>query len=109
VDEELRPLVVPVVKATFDIGRDGRCARAEEQLPLNVGGEPWGDPETSSYKYEPEVAFMKPATDVVLVGHAYAPRAGTTELRVAFRAGPLTKEAVVFGDRTWYRFAGSVS
>ena len=33
VDEEFRPLVVTVVKATFVIGRNGRCIRAEEQTP----------------------------------------------------------------------------
>ncbi|MES1157865.1 MAG: DUF2169 domain-containing protein [Haliangium ochraceum] len=110
VDEEFRPLVVPLVKATFEIGSDGRCRRAEAQVPPNLGGECWGDdPETSSYKYEPEVAFVKPATDVVLIGHAYAPRKDTTELRIGLRAGELTKQAMVFGDRVWYRVAGAVS
>jgi hypothetical protein len=110
VDEELRPLVVPIVKATFAIGRDGRCVRAEEQLPLNTGGECWGDdPETSSYKYEPEVAFMKPATDVVLVGHAYAARRDTKEMRVGLRVGPLNKDLLAFGDRVWFKALGSIS
>jgi hypothetical protein len=30
-------------------------------------------PEASSYRYEPEVAFTKPNTDVVVNGHAWAP------------------------------------
>ena len=107
VDEEFRPLIVPVVKATFTIGKDGRCVRAEEQIPLNTGGEYWGkEPETSSYKYEPEVAFVKPATDVVLIGHAYAGRPGTTEMRVTLRVGTLTKEANVSGDRLGSKTAG---
>ena len=107
VDEELRPLIVPIVKATFTIGKDGRLARAEEQVQLNTGGEYWGkNPETSSFKYEPEVAFTKPATDVVLIGHAYAPNRGTTEMRVSLSVGPVTKEAVVFGDRLGSKTAG---
>jgi hypothetical protein len=110
VDEEFRPLIVPVVKATFSIGRDGRCVRVEEQIPLNIGGEYWGkDPETSSFKYEPEVAFAKPATDVVLVGHACAPRPGTKEMRVALNVGPIAKEATVRGDRVWSKSLGMVS
>lgn len=110
VDEEFRPLVVPVVKATFVIGRDGGCTRADKQIPLNMGGELWGEePEKSSYKYEPEVAFVKPATDVVLVGHAYADRADTKELRVALRVGPVTKDVLVLGDRIWFKTLGSVS
>jgi hypothetical protein len=110
VDEEFRPLCVPLVKATFDIGRDGRLVRAEAQIPPNLGGEHWGeDPETSSYKYEPEVAFVKPATDVVVVGHAHASRKDATEERVVLHVGDLKKEAIVFGDRVWFRAAGVVS
>jgi len=110
VDEEFRPLVVPLVKATFTIEADGRCHRADEQLPPNLEGKCWGeDPETSSYKYEPEVAFVKPATDVVLIGHAYAPDTRTTELRVGLRVGPLSKQLLVTGDRIWFRTAGIVS
>jgi hypothetical protein len=110
VDEEFRPLIVPLVKATFDIGKDGRCVRAETQIPPNLGGEFWGeDPETSSYKYEPEVAFVKPATDVVLIGHAHAPHRDTTEMRIGLRVGDLSKQALIFGDRIWFRVAGAVS
>ncbi|ATB39506.1 hypothetical protein CYFUS_004950 [Cystobacter fuscus] len=38
-------------------------------------------------------AFIKPATDVVLVGHAHAPRVGTRELLVSLRVGPVKKKA----------------
>src|SRR5262249_10689585 len=90
-DEEGRPLVVPVVKATYVIHpRDG-LALAEKPTPVSVGGQFWGEPDKSSYKYEPEFAFIKPATDVVLIGHAHAPRPGATEVNVALRVGPLEK------------------
>jgi hypothetical protein len=109
-DEELRPLVVPLVKGTFTIAGDGRCRPADQQLPPNLEGECWGeDPETSSYKYEPEVAFMKPATDVVLIGHAYAPDTHATEMRVGLRVGPLSKQLLITGDRVWFRSAGIMS
>ncbi len=110
VDEEFRPLLVPVLKGTFTIGREGRCMLADEQIPLNLGGTSWGDePEKSSYKYEPEVAFTKPATDVVLIGHAYAPRGDIREMIVALRVGPVGKEVLVLGDRIWFKTLGSVS
>lgn len=110
VDEQFRPLIVPLVKGTFAIGKDGRCVLADAQIPPNLGGECWGeDPATSSYKYEPEVAFVKPATDVVLIGHAYAPSRNATEMRVELRVGRLAKEAAVFGDRVWFRAAGAIS
>jgi hypothetical protein len=110
VDEEWRPLVVPVVKGTFAIQHGGRCALADEQLPLLPSGQCWGkDPETSSYRYEPEVAFFKPNTDVVLNGHAHAPRSGTREMRVSLRVGPLARDLRVVGDRVWFRSLGAVA
>ena len=110
VDEELRPLLVTIIKGTFVIGRDGRCARADAQQPVNIGGECWGDdPATSSYRFEPEVAFTKLATDVVLIGQAHADRRDTREMRVSLRVGPVGKEVAVFGDRVWFRTLGMTS
>jgi hypothetical protein len=109
-DEEARPLVVPLIKGTFSIVPDGRCTVAAEQVPICLDGETFGDdPEVSSYKYEPEVSFFKPATDVILNGHAYPPKAGATEVMVGFRVGPMQKQARVSGDRVWFRVAGQVS
>jgi hypothetical protein len=109
-DEEFRPLAVPIVKATLAITDDGRCMLADEQVPLNLTGEPWGEaPEQSSYKYEPEVAFTKPATDVVMIGHAYASRHDTKEMIVGLRVGPVSKEVLVCGDRLWFKTMGSVA
>jgi hypothetical protein len=110
VDEEFRPIVVPILKATFAFGRDGRCARADEQVPLNMGGELWGEEaEKSSYKYEPEIAFAKPTTDVVLIGHAHADRRDTKEMRVSLRVGPVSKEVLVLGERVWFKTLGLIS
>ncbi|WNG34737.1 DUF2169 domain-containing protein [Archangium violaceum] len=107
-DEEMRPLLTLVVKATYDIGRDG-LTLADEQVPVNVAGEYWGVPEESGYRYEPECAFIKPATDVVLVGHACAPAPGTTEVLVALQVGPVRKAVRVVGERVWFKSMGSIS
>ncbi|MFL5350008.1 MAG: DUF2169 domain-containing protein [Hyalangium sp.] len=107
-DEELRPLLVPVVKATYAIHGDG-LKLAEEQVPVHVAGVPWGKPEDSSYRYEPECAFIKPATDVVLVGHAWAPSQNTRESLVSLRVGPVEKSVRVFGDRIWNKRLGFIS
>jgi hypothetical protein len=109
-DEEFRPLLVPVLKATFTIQPDGRPMLAERQLPLSLAGELWGEgADKASYKYEPEVAFHKPATDVVLIGHAYAKARDTKETMVGLRLGPVSKEVLVCGDRLWFKTMGSVS
>jgi hypothetical protein len=102
-DEDMRPLFVPLFKATYTIA-DGRAPQlADKQVPVNLSGEHWAEPEVSSYRYEPEVAFTKPATDVVLIGHAQAAGRKVSELQVGLRVGPLKKLVQVFGDRIWYK------
>jgi hypothetical protein len=107
-DEEGRPLLVPVVKATYRIGPGEELALAEpeEQVPVVVGGELYGDPEESSYRYEPESVPLKPATDVALIGHAHG--GGAPEVMVALQVGPLRKMVRVVGDRVWFKAMGSV-
>lgn len=99
-DEEGRPAFVPIVKGTFAIAGTGSLEVAE-QRPVNLAGEHWGDPETSSYRYEPECAFMKPATDIVLLGHAYSPHSSAIEVPVGIRVGTVQKIVTVVGDRDW--------
>jgi hypothetical protein len=108
-DEHGRPVVTLAAKATYVLSRRG-LALAEEQAPLRLGGELWGeDSAHSSYRYEPECASFKPATDVVLVGHAHSPTARSREFLVRFQVGPLRKEVRVVGDRTWYKSLGSLA
>jgi hypothetical protein len=107
IDEECRPLLVPIVKATFRIDRRGHCELADEQRGLELGGRCFGDDaESSSYRYEPEVAFHKPATDVVVIGHAHAPAGATREMLVEVRVGSLMKALRVVGDRVWFKAGG---
>ncbi len=105
VDEEGRPLVVPIVKATFDVDSRGGLTVAQEQVPVDFQGENYGEPGVSSMRLEPDNAFIKPSTDVVLLGHAHAPRSHTSMVDVTFQAGKLGKTVRVWGDR-WV--AGSV-
>lgn len=73
---------------------------------MNLSGAYWGEPETSPYRFEPETAFFKPASDVVLVGHAYPARA-STQLDVKLAVGALSKTLRVFGDRRWTSKGGA--
>jgi hypothetical protein len=52
-------------------------------------------------RFEPEVAFVKPATDVVLIGHAHAPSRSAVTVDVALQVGPVARELRVSGDRLW--------
>lgn len=107
-NEEGRPIAVPVLKATYSIGEDGGLDLAEEQAPLSITGEHWGEPGESSLRLEAEIAFVKEATDVVLLGHAHAPRPGCTEVRVVLSAGPIRKAVDVIGDRVWEKGLGGM-
>jgi hypothetical protein len=105
-DDEGHPLVVPLVQATYTLKESGLGLPAEKQLPVNFRGELRGAPGKSSYKYEPQSAFTKLATDVVLIGRAHAPRGHTRELLVRLRVGPLDKGIYVIGDRIWVKSLG---
>jgi len=100
-DEDMRPVVVAVIKATFRFDLEGVVSFADEQVPVNLAGEPSCDAPIASSKYEPEVALSKLATDVALIGHAHPPGSGATQVDVGIKVGPLQKVARVFGDRFW--------
>jgi len=100
-DEELRPVVVTIVKATYQFDSQGFVTVADAQAPVNLAGELWTKAPVSSYKYEPEVALCKLATDVALIGRALPPSAGATQVDVGIKVGPVQKLARVFGDRFW--------
>jgi hypothetical protein len=108
-DEQCRPVLVAVVKGTYAIGTDGQLSIAEKQIPVTVSGEHYGEPGSSSYKYEPESAIRKLTTDIVLIGHAYAPHSNATESRVSLRVGGCEKTLKVVGDRQWVRVLGMIS
>jgi hypothetical protein len=89
------------VKATFEIGAGG-IRIAETQLPLVPADESRGKPGASSLRHAGEIHPLKPATDVVLVGCAYAPGGKPVpQFGAAFSVGRLRKVVAVFGDRTW--------
>src|SRR5215831_8065894 len=88
-DESGRQLLAEVIQTTSVIESRGQLTLAEKQTPINPAGEHYGKPEESSYKYEPEFAFMKPATDVVLIGSAYPRWPGDTEVNVSLHVGPV--------------------
>ncbi|EYF06837.1 DUF2169 family type VI secretion system accessory protein [Chondromyces apiculatus] len=107
-DEEGRPLLVPLVQATYAIVPGRGLELAPEQVAPSLTGETWGkDAAVSSYRIEPAFAFIKPATDVVLLGHAHARRA--TEAYVAFKVGPVGKTLKVVGDRYWVRSGNAIT
>ena len=97
------------VKCTFDIKSDGSTAVAEEQPEVLRVPEHFGEPGKSSIRYEADLVLTKKTTDILVVGHAYAPGGQPiTDMDVGFRVGPVQKVLRVTGDRRW-RWAGQCS
>jgi len=90
------------VKCTFDIKPDGSTQVSDEQPPVLRVPEYHGEPGKSSVKYEADLIQTKKTTDIIVVGHAYAPPGqSVTKLDVGFRVGPVQKMLQVSGDRQW--------
>lgn len=104
-DEELKPLFVGIMKATFRIQSQefGPVIPMRDQIPLLLEGENYGDPEVNSYRYEPECTPYKLNTDIVLIGTAKAPGENLTQFDCGFRVGNNMKVARIFGNRQWLR------
>jgi len=92
------------VKCTFEIKPDGTIKIAKEQPPVIMAPEYTNpaEPAKSSLKYDMDLVCTKTTTDVVVLGHAYAPHSQpVTELDIGFRVGPVLKHLHVTGDRVW--------
>jgi hypothetical protein len=88
------------VKGTFALG--DRLTLAEEQAPVTLAAEHYGEPGRSSIRVPSDISLMKPGTDVLLIGQAYAPGGRSTmQMDVTLRVGPISKRVRVFGDRVW--------
>lgn len=111
-DADAAEHLVFVLKATYGVAEDGTLSVAEKQEKVRAVDEFHGKPGETSLRYAAELGAMKPATDVALIGSAIAPRRGTKQMDVAFRVGPLARQARVTGERRWsgflwWRFAGA--
>jgi hypothetical protein len=104
-DENGAPVAVGLIQGTYSIAPE-TLSLSEKQLPINLAGQCYRNPEDSSYKYEPAFAFMKPATDVALIGSAYPRRPGDTEVNVSLSVGPVHKIVRVIGNRYWVKTLG---
>jgi hypothetical protein len=104
-----RELFVVVVKGTFRIPAEATDTLKlhEEQVPLVMSDEFFGEPGLSAPKYEVDFAPRKHMCDVLLNGTAYAPDAEPVDhLTAGIRIGSWSKSFTVIGDRSWYRAGG---
>jgi hypothetical protein len=97
-----------VVRVTFNLrrtGPDGAPVFADEQTEIATTDASYGEADSSSVKWESDLAPFKPACDVLLVNaSAHAPE-GKAAARwpVAIGVGDWRKEIVVTGARRFVR------
>jgi hypothetical protein len=94
---------VIVLKATYELNKNGKLTIAEEQEPICEGDQFLNKPTFSSTLYEDDTAaYFKPATDIIVIGHAYAPQEQPVKsLHCSLTVGEIAKTIAVFGDRYW--------
>lgn len=100
-DREGAEVWLVVVKATFDVQRDGTTTICGEQPEVTRSPIYAGEPGRSSVVLDNDFILTKPTTDIVVHGTAHAPRSGATSIDVAVRVGSMQKRLRVFGERTW--------
>lgn len=90
------------VKGTFHIKPDGKTEIADHQEEVLQALKHRGDANSTSLLYESDLDYTKPTTDIILHGHAYAPKEKpATKVDVKMIIGVKAKTLQVFGDRYW--------
>ncbi len=103
-DAEGAETLTAVLKATWSFG--GAALPPEEQVPLVLADTWHGEPGESSPRLETDLAPFKPATDVVLLGHAHAPGKRARKVDVTLQVGKTTARVRAYGDRRWWVILG---
>jgi hypothetical protein len=90
-----------VVAATFALA-GSTLVVASAQRPVQTADTYRGDPARSSLERAGAIHLLKPSTDVILLGEAWAPRSRPApQVDVTVSVGPVHKMVRVFGDREW--------
>lgn len=99
-DQDGAEVWVVAVKATYDILPDGELQVANVQVPVFAGPVPYEN--SDSVQHETDLGPEKAATDVLLIGNAWALNGKpVTDMLVGLKVGAMTRVAHVYGDREW--------
>lgn len=83
IDQHDQKFHVAVMRATLDMQDDGTLTYADDQLPLVMTDEFYGEPNKSSVRQESDLAPFKPKCDVIAIANAHAPSGKPAEMFVA--------------------------
>jgi hypothetical protein len=99
-NEEAIDTLYVMVKASFSIA--DKLTLTDEQAKPVAADVYWTEPGKSSLKYASDFHTGKPATDIIMLGHACTPgKQEATQLDVQVSVGQVNKAVRVYGDRQW--------
>lgn len=99
-DPEGKPVFCALFKRSYDIVPSGICERAAEDRKVLTGPKFYGDPKTSSLRYDTDFLPWKLKTDVAFEGKAYSLGGVPVQsLKAALTVGAARKEVMVIGNR----------
>lgn len=99
-DEDGRDTLYVMARATFKMGAKWTLVD-EQPMPVEVDGY-YGEPGESSVQYPSEYHLGKLASDIIVLGSAFAPKKQEVRaLDVSVTVGEVSKTIKVFGDRIW--------
>ena len=94
------PILSILLKRSYRIVANGPAEQLESARSLVPGDKHFGDSMNSTVEHESDHVPFKPATDVVVLGSAYAPGGvPVTQLVASVVIGPTRKDVLVIGDR----------
>ena len=97
-----RDEIALVFKRAYRLAANGECVLLDEPVPIDDDSLPWDDtlqpPWVSPPRTETDLFAFKPATDLVVQGHVYAPPRGTV-VDASIACGPVQRMIRAHGER----------
>lgn len=94
------------VRASFDIDEQGGLRLSDVQPPPALAPEYTGEPGRSSLRWDSDLLYVKPCTDVIAEAVAYTPNGrAQPSAQVRMRVGPIDKQLTVYGRRRYQKGA----
>lgn len=102
-DADGQEVFVAIFSATFSSNTNGDGLLPDpEQLPINLGDVPFGNPALSSNRYESDIVPFKPGADIIVNGTARVPNGKPVrQMQVGLKVGAIRKVLAVLGDRAY--------
>ncbi|MFU2146155.1 DUF2169 domain-containing protein [Hafnia paralvei] len=88
-------------RMTFRLKNGYYADLADEQAELVMADEYYGEPETSSLKYETDLVLYKRNADIHVIGSACPPGGSGTQWMAGIRVGDFSKRLMLSGPRCW--------